>query len=114
MIFVNNFLIFYTILLICYLSANPSFVSLQLIYIYEVVFTIILQEMQLLLLRYREDIISAKVAKEHTESTLKSEILFLKHQVVGEQQEKTTVEETLTQEISQLQEQLGKEDAFSE
>lgn len=39
------------------------------------------QEMQLLLLRYREDIIAAKVSKEHLEETLKSEILFLKDQV---------------------------------
>ena len=37
--------------------------------------------MQLLLLRYREDIIAAKVSKEHQEETLKSEILFLKDQV---------------------------------
>ena len=37
--------------------------------------------MQLLLLRYREDIIAAKVSKEHLEETLKSEILFLKDQV---------------------------------
>lgn len=41
----------------------------------------VLQEMQLLLLRYREDIIAAKVSKEHQEETLKSEILFLKDQV---------------------------------
>ncbi|XP_059165915.1 rab GTPase-binding effector protein 1-like isoform X2 [Physella acuta] len=62
-----------------------------------------LEEMQLLLLKYREEIISAKVAKEHIEETLKSEIVFLKSQVMGEQQEKTTLEETLTQEISALQ-----------
>lgn len=41
----------------------------------------VFQEMQLLLLRYREDIIAAKVSKEHQEETLKSEILFLKDQV---------------------------------
>ncbi|CAL4060506.1 unnamed protein product, partial [Meganyctiphanes norvegica] len=40
-----------------------------------------MEEMQLLLLRYREDIIAAKVSKEHLEETLKSEILFLKDQV---------------------------------
>ncbi|KAH9515131.1 hypothetical protein Btru_019283 [Bulinus truncatus] len=62
-----------------------------------------LEEMQLLLLKYREEIISAKVAKEHIEETLKSEIVFLKSQVMGEQQEKCTLEETLTQEISALQ-----------
>ena len=64
--------------------------------------------MQLTLLKYREDIIKAKVAKEHMESNLRSENLFLKDRVMAEQQEKTTVEETLTQEINQLQEQLGK------
>lgn len=63
--------------------------------------------MQLLLLKYREEIIQAKVAKEHTEDSLKSEILFLKDQVVSEQQERNTLEETMTQEISSLQEKLG-------
>ncbi|XP_074642216.1 rab GTPase-binding effector protein 1-like [Tubulanus polymorphus] len=66
-----------------------------------------LEEMQLLLLRYREDIISAKVAKEHIEDTLKSEIMFLKHQVVADTEEKTRIEEALTQEINQLQEQVA-------
>nr|KAI8753100.1 rab GTPase-binding effector protein 1 isoform X2 [Biomphalaria glabrata] len=66
-----------------------------------------LEDMQLLLLKYREEIISAKVAKEHTEETLRSEIVFLKSQVMGEQQEKCTLEETLTQEISALQAKVG-------
>jgi Rab GTPase-binding effector protein 1 len=63
--------------------------------------------MQLVLLRYREDIIAAKCAKEHIEGTLKSEIMFLKDQVVGEQQERKTIEETLTNDITNLQEELG-------
>ncbi|ESO97854.1 hypothetical protein LOTGIDRAFT_228394 [Lottia gigantea] len=63
-----------------------------------------MEEMQLLLLKYREEIIAAKVAKEHLEDTLRSEILFLKDQVVSEQQEKNNIEETLTQEIHGLQE----------
>ncbi|XP_005107498.1 rab GTPase-binding effector protein 1 isoform X2 [Aplysia californica] len=70
-----------------------------------------LDEMQLLLLKYREEIISAKVAKEHVEETLKSEIVFLKSQVMGEQQEKNTLEETLSQEITSLQEKLGELDS---
>ncbi|KAL5016860.1 hypothetical protein ScPMuIL_006449 [Solemya velum] len=65
-----------------------------------------LEEMQLLLLKYREDIISAKVSQEHTEDTLKSEILFLKDRLLAEQQEKNTMEESLTQEINSLQEKL--------
>ena len=63
--------------------------------------------MQLLLLRYREDVIAAKVAREHVEETLKSEILFLKNQVVSEQQEKTTIEESLASELSQLQHDIS-------
>jgi Rab GTPase-binding effector protein 1 len=63
--------------------------------------------LQLLVLRLREDVISAKVAKEHTDDTLRSEIMFLKDQVLAEQQEKATMEEALSQEISQLQEELG-------
>ncbi|KAK3084568.1 hypothetical protein FSP39_015613 [Pinctada imbricata] len=62
--------------------------------------------MEMLLLKYREEIIQAKVAKEHTEETLKSELMFLKTQVQAEQQEKTTLEETLTQDINNLQEKL--------
>ncbi|XP_064619716.1 rab GTPase-binding effector protein 1-like isoform X2 [Lineus longissimus] len=66
-----------------------------------------LEEMQLVLLRYREDIIAAKCAKEHIEDTLRSEIMFLKDQVVGEQQERKTIEETLTNDITNLQEELA-------
>lgn len=68
---------------------------------------IIFQDLHLLLLKYREEIIQAKVAKEHTESSLKSENMFLKSQVHAEQEEKNTLEETLNQEINSLQEKLG-------
>ena len=63
--------------------------------------------MQLVLLRYREDIITAKVAKEQTESSLKSEIMFIKDQLLCEQQEKCRTEEALSADVSNLQEQLG-------
>ena len=63
--------------------------------------------MQLLLLKYREEIISAKVAKEHAEETMRGQVAFLKSQVTGEQQERATLEEALTQEISSLQAQVG-------
>ncbi|XP_042226187.1 rab GTPase-binding effector protein 1-like isoform X2 [Homarus americanus] len=65
-----------------------------------------MEEMQLLLLRYREDIIAAKVSKEHLEETLKSEILFLKDQVLGEQHEKNTIEDRLSSEIDQLRKKV--------
>ena len=64
--------------------------------------------MQLLLLKYREEIIQIKVAKEHTEDMLKSEIMFLKDQIQAEQQEKNNIEESLSQELSTVQEKLGK------
>jgi len=63
--------------------------------------------MQLLVLKYREELITAKVGQEHGEELLRSEIMFLRDQIVAEQQERSTMEENLAQEISQLQQQLG-------
>lgn len=48
-----------------------------------------------------------KVGQEHSEELLKSEIMFLRDQIIAEQQERSTMEENLAQEISQLQQQLG-------
>lgn len=59
------------------------------------------------MLRYREDLITSKVAQLHCEETLRSEILFLKDQVLAEQQEKSNLEDTLTAEIRQLHDNLG-------
>jgi len=63
--------------------------------------------MQLVVLKYREDLITAKVGQEHSEEVLRSEIMFLRDQLVAEQQERSTMEENLAQEISQLQQQIG-------
>ncbi|KAL3857529.1 hypothetical protein ACJMK2_012189 [Sinanodonta woodiana] len=70
------------------------------------------EELHLLLLRYREEVIKAKVGQEHTEATLRSQINFLKDQVHGEQQEKTTLEETLSQEISSLLDKLAVQESL--
>ncbi|XP_022339951.1 rab GTPase-binding effector protein 1-like isoform X2 [Crassostrea virginica] len=70
------------------------------------------EDLHLLLLKYREEIIQAKVAKEHTESSLKSENMFLKSQVHAEQEEKNTLEETLNQEINSLQEKLAVQESL--
>ncbi|GFR92723.1 rab GTPase-binding effector protein 1-like [Elysia marginata] len=43
--------------------------------------------MQLRLLKYCEEIISAKVAKEHAEDTVRAQVAFLKAQVTGDQKE---------------------------
>lgn len=64
--------------------------------------------MQLLLLKYREEIIAAKVAKEHSEETLKSEQVFLRSQLLSEQEEKQRMEDTISQEISLLQAKASK------
>lgn len=63
--------------------------------------------MQLLVLKYREELITAKVGQEHQEDLLKSEIMFLRDQLVAEQQERSTMEENLAQEISHLQQTLS-------
>lgn len=61
----------------------------------------------MVVLNYREELITAKVSQEHGEELLRSENMFLRDQIVAEQQERSIVEENLTQEISQLQQQLG-------
>ena len=56
-----------------------------------------IDEMQFYCLKLREELITTLVAKERNEETLRSEILFLKEQMIGEQQTKETIEENLTQ-----------------
>ena len=65
-----------------------------------------LEDIHLLLLRYREDLITTKLAKERLEEKLKSEVSFLKAQVAGEQQAKEDIEDQLTTEIEQLKEKV--------
>lgn len=67
----------------------------------------VVQELQILLLRMREDLITAKVAHQHSDETLRSDILFLKDQLLAEQQEKSNLEDTLTADIRHLHEKLG-------
>ena len=97
-----------------------------------------LEDMQLLLLTYREELIHAKVwdkhncfrcqsvlrqsrfdlnvlfmllqvAKEHYEEQLKSEVNFLKSQLLGEQQAKESIEDQLTSEMEALREKVPKQ-----
>lgn len=67
-----------------------------------------MDDMQLLLLKFREDIITAKVARKHMEENLRSELLFLKDQVHSEQQERSRVEETLNNDLTTLQVEKAK------
>lgn len=63
------------------------------------------EDMQLLLLQYREDLITAKVGRERAEEKLASEVGFMKQQLTGEQQSRTAIQ---NQYLSQLQELEGK------
>ncbi|XP_022242790.1 rab GTPase-binding effector protein 1-like isoform X2 [Limulus polyphemus] len=64
------------------------------------------EEMQFLYLKLQEDLITALIAKEKIEEGLKSEILFLRDEIMAEQNAKETMEDTLTQENDTLREQL--------
>ncbi|XP_026068181.1 rab GTPase-binding effector protein 1-like isoform X2 [Carassius auratus] len=64
------------------------------------------QELQKLVLQYREDIVSAHTAAEHLEEKLKAEILFLKEQIQAEQCLKENMEDTLQMEIEGCKEEI--------
>uniref|UniRef100_A0AAR2JP18 Rab GTPase-binding effector protein 1 n=1 Tax=Pygocentrus nattereri TaxID=42514 RepID=A0AAR2JP18_PYGNA len=66
-----------------------------------------IQELQSLVLQYREDIVSARTAAEHLEEKLKAEILFLKEQIQAEQCLKENMEDTLQLEIEGCKEEIG-------
>ena len=54
-----------------------------------------MEDMQLLLLTYREDLIAAKLGKERAEEKLRSDVTQLKGLLVSEQQSKAGVERQL-------------------
>ena len=61
-----------------------------------------MEDMQLLLLTYREDLIAAKLGKERAEEKLRSDVTQLKGLLVSEQQSKAGVERQLRGEIHDL------------
>lgn len=61
-----------------------------------------MEELHHLLLRYREDVIRSRVAKEHGEDGLKSELLFLRDQLLAEQQNKDDFVQMLHKETGTL------------
>ncbi|XP_051786743.1 rab GTPase-binding effector protein 1 [Erpetoichthys calabaricus] len=65
------------------------------------------EEMQALVLRYREDIVCVRTASDHVEEKLKAEILFLKEQIQAEQCLKENLEETLQLEIESCKEEIA-------
>ncbi|CAB4063270.1 RABEP1 [Lepeophtheirus salmonis] len=71
-----------------------------------------IEDIHTLLLKYREDLISAKIAKETLEEKMKGEVSFLKAQIKSEQQVKESMEESLTSEIEDLKGKNQSLDSF--
>ncbi len=66
------------------------------------------EDMQLLLLRLREDTITAKVTQERAEEKAKAELAFLKTQLRGEEESRASVEDQYTTEIESLKSEMAK------
>ncbi|XP_035289819.1 rab GTPase-binding effector protein 1 isoform X1 [Anguilla anguilla] len=64
------------------------------------------QELQALVLAYREDVVAVRTAADHLEEKLKAEILFLKEQIQAEQCLKENLEDTLQLEIEGCKEEI--------
>ena len=65
----------------------------------------IFQDLQVLLLKFHEELIAAKVAKEtmeEQEQILRSEIQLLRDQMSGEHEERVSMEDSLTLELNNL------------
>jgi hypothetical protein len=64
-----------------------------------------LQDLQVLLLKFYEELIAAKVAKEimeEQEQTLRCEIQLIRDQMSGEHEERVSMEDNLTQELNNM------------
>ncbi|GLD46386.1 rab GTPase-binding effector protein 1 isoform X2 [Lates japonicus] len=64
------------------------------------------QELQGLVLRWREDMVALRTSADHMEEKLKAEILFLKEQIQAEQCLKENLEDTLQLEIEGCKEEI--------
>ncbi|KRZ69669.1 Rab GTPase-binding effector protein 1 [Trichinella papuae] len=64
------------------------------------------EELQLLCLQLKEELIETRTAKEHLEETLMSEIVLLKAEIASEKQAKEQVEASLADDICHLRSQL--------
>uniref|UniRef100_A0A3B5MKV5 Rab GTPase-binding effector protein 1 n=1 Tax=Xiphophorus couchianus TaxID=32473 RepID=A0A3B5MKV5_9TELE len=65
------------------------------------------QDLQGLVLQYRDDVVALRTAADHVEEKLKAEILFLKEQIQAEQCLKENLEDTLQLEIEGCKEEIG-------
>ncbi|XP_027887507.1 rab GTPase-binding effector protein 1 isoform X1 [Xiphophorus couchianus] len=64
------------------------------------------QDLQGLVLQYRDDVVALRTAADHVEEKLKAEILFLKEQIQAEQCLKENLEDTLQLEIEGCKEEI--------
>ncbi|KAM3602069.1 uncharacterized protein V6R79_023873 [Siganus canaliculatus] len=65
------------------------------------------QELHLLVLQQRDDLVALRTSADHMEEKLKAEILFLKEQIQAEQCLKENLEDTLQLEIEGCKEEIG-------
>ncbi|XP_012719850.2 rab GTPase-binding effector protein 1 isoform X2 [Fundulus heteroclitus] len=65
------------------------------------------QDLQVLVLQLRDDIVALRTAADHIEEKLKAEILFLKEQIQAEQCLKENLEDTLQLEIEGCKEEIA-------
>ncbi|KAI8504970.1 Zinc ion binding [Branchiostoma belcheri] len=66
------------------------------------------EELQTLISRYRQNILTVKTSAEHMEDKLRSEILFLKDRVKAEQVAKDNIEETLSSDLDVARDEMMK------
>ncbi|XP_066303140.1 rab GTPase-binding effector protein 1-like isoform X7 [Branchiostoma lanceolatum] len=66
------------------------------------------EELQTLISRYRQNILTVKTSAEHMEDKLRSEILFLKDRVKAEQVAKDNIEETLSSDLDVARDEMVK------
>ena len=55
-----------------------------------------------MLLRYREELISAKIAREHVDETLRNQLAFMKDEQQALQHEKDALNDELAAELNKL------------
>ncbi|CAH1232876.1 RABEP1 [Branchiostoma lanceolatum] len=66
------------------------------------------EDLQTLISRYRQNILTVKTSAEHMEDKLRSEILFLKDRVKAEQVAKDNIEETLSSDLDVARDEMVK------
>ncbi|XP_037091000.1 rab GTPase-binding effector protein 1-like [Pollicipes pollicipes] len=71
------------------------------------------EELHLMLLRYKEELISAKIAREHVEETLRNQLAFMKNEQEALQHEKDSLNDELVAELSKLREEVTLKDSVS-